>query len=356
MDVARRDSTEAGRLREAGNPCLFIVGCLRSGTTVFRHIVDAHPDLAVVNETQWLPGIFEQCKYRGQRDLRRETKTRDVLLDSGIVTEVLEHERFERLGLSTSQVRRLAAGPERLRYEDFVARVFDAAGILVGKELVGEKSPGYVRHLPTLRFLWPHASFVHLIRDGRDVCASLMGWKPEKQQRTIGRFSTWSTHPFITAGLWWEWHVRLGLEARAWMAPQVHEVRYEALVAAPEDECRALCTFLDLAYEPQMLQFHERGGQAKPDARRGPSAPLTAGLRDWRTDLDSSQRVQFEATAGDLLDELGYGRSVTIDAQTRRIADEVRDTFAREAAVRRRKVLAWTEVHASSEETRDDSL
>ena len=343
MGVVTPGGAELSRLRDGGNPCVFIVGCLRSGTTVFRHVVDAHPDLAVVNETQWLPGVFEQHKYQDQRDLRGKPESRDVWVDPVTVAEVLEHERFARLGLSASQVRRLVDEQQPLRYQDFVRRVFDACGLATGKELIGEKSPGYVRHLPTLRFLWPGARFVHLIRDGRDVCLSLLGWKPEKQQRTIGRFSTWSEYPLMTAGLWWEWHVRLGLEAREWIARQVHEVRYEELVSAPEQECRALCAFLNLPYDPRMLRFHEHQGTQTTARRRGPNVPLTPGLRNWRTELEPSQRVEFESAAGDLLDELGYGRSVAVDARTKRVAEQVRETFAREAATRRRKVLAWTE-------------
>jgi Sulfotransferase family len=346
MSVPKPARDRSDGLREAGNPVVFIVGCLRSGTTLLRHVVDAHPDLAVVNETEWLPRIFEQRKHREQRDLRNSGRSRDVLLSREILSEVVEHGRFERLGLAAEQVRVLAAGKSELRYQEFVRRLFDAAGSIAGKQFVGEKSPGYVRHLPTLRFLWPKARFVHLIRDGRDVCLSVMAWKPEKQGRTIGRFSTWREQPLMTAGLWWEWHVRLGLESRQWLGLQLHELRYEALVASAEQECRSLCAFLDLPYEERMLRFHEQHGAAKPGARRGPGVPLTPGLRDWRSQLDTSDRVPFEAAAGDLLDELGYGRSVTIDAQTKRVAERVRAMFLQEAATRRRKVLAWTESRA----------
>ena len=37
------------------NPYVFLVGCLRSGTTLLQRIVDAHPEIAVIHEAQWLP-------------------------------------------------------------------------------------------------------------------------------------------------------------------------------------------------------------------------------------------------------------------------------------------------------------
>ena len=296
-------------------------------------------------ETEWVPRGFEQRKHREQRDLRASGMSREVWVGPELLEEVLAHPRFSRLGLDPADFAEWMRTDREVRYADFVRGLFDAHGRHVGKVLVGEKSPGYVRHLPTLHFLWPRARVVHLIRDGRDVCVSLLAWKPAKQLRTIGRFSTWVEEPLITAGLWWEWHVRLGLEARSRLADALLEVRYEALVVRPEDECRALCAFLGLAYDDQMLKFFERAPNADPAARkgRGPAAPLRAGLRDWRRELNVDDRLLFEAAAGDLLEELGYGRSVNVDRRARERVKRVRERFDEEAGARRRKVLAWTE-------------
>jgi hypothetical protein len=47
----------------AVNPYVFIVGCPRSGTTLLQRIVGAHPAIAVVFETHWIPRWLE--KRRG---------------------------------------------------------------------------------------------------------------------------------------------------------------------------------------------------------------------------------------------------------------------------------------------------
>jgi hypothetical protein len=51
----------------AVNPCVFIVGCPRSETTLLQHIVDAHPDIAVVFEMHWISRWLE--KQRGDYNL-----------------------------------------------------------------------------------------------------------------------------------------------------------------------------------------------------------------------------------------------------------------------------------------------
>jgi hypothetical protein len=41
------------------NPYVFIVGAPRSGTTLLRRIVDAHPEIAITRETHWITKLME---------------------------------------------------------------------------------------------------------------------------------------------------------------------------------------------------------------------------------------------------------------------------------------------------------
>lgn len=301
---------------------------------MFRHAVDAHPEVAIVNETQWLPRLFE---HRAQRPAFA-----DAMVTRAIISELLSLDRFARLGLTAEET--VACVPSgQVPYAELVRRLFDAHGRHEGKALVGEKSPGYVRHLPTLHHLWPAARIVHLVRDGRDVYVSLLHWRAEKVARTIGRFSTWETDAAITAGLWWEWQVRLGLEARDRLGgARFHQLHYEDLVADPAGECERLCRFLGLPYDESMVRFHERHVRSGPPPRRGPGLPITAGLRDWRSELPEGDRRLFEAAAGELLEELGYERSTPAAhaSEVRRVA-RIRDAFTQETRQRLRRVLAW---------------
>jgi hypothetical protein len=121
-------------------------------------------------------------------------------------------------------------------------------------------------------------------------------------------------------------------------------LRYEALVADAERECRKLCDFLELAYEPAMLRFHEGRTRSKPGlSAKKAWQPVTAGLRDWRRQMAPGDLRRFEAAAGQLLDELGYERaagSISEDELGR--AERLRQVFADTARSRRWAVpAAW---------------
>src|SRR5262249_17026447 len=157
--------------------------------------------------------------------------------------------------IGPEELEELIHSGEPISYARLVSGIFDAYGEENHKPFVGNKTPDFVRQIPTLRMLWPAAKFVHLIRDGRDVCLSLINWK-RKAAKMAKRFSTWADDPVPPAAEFWKWHVRLGREAGRELGRELYyEVRYEALVAQPEQECVKLCAFLGVPYEPDMLSF-----------------------------------------------------------------------------------------------------
>ena len=249
---------------------------------------------------------------------------------------------FEELEVAPELVRKLAA--ERKPYARFVSELFDLHGEAMGKSLVGEKTPGYVRSIPTLHELWPEARIVHLIRDGRDVALSLLSW--DRAERIVGRLPTWDEDRLVTAALFWEWKVRHGEDAGAQLGDRYYAMRYEHLVADPEGACRRLCDFLSLVYEPAMLRFHDgrrRAGESAKDAW----LPVTRGLRDWRTQMATDDVRRFEAAVGPLLDEFGYERTGDASDEELERAARLRQAFADGIRARSGEVPAeWARVVA----------
>jgi hypothetical protein len=284
------------------NPYVFIVGCPRSGTTLLRHIVSAHPQIVITPEAHWIPLWFE----------KRRGLTADGLVTPELVSELLAHDKFAFFELGRDALMSLVSSGQPISYASFVTGIFDLYGKARGKKAVGNKTPDSARRMDTLHVLWPEARFVHLIRDGRDVALSLISW-PRVRNKKPGTFPTWNDDPVSTAALWWELNVRQGREAGETLGPELYrEMRYESLVAHPAQECAKLCEFLGLDYDEAMLQYHETFEKAKasPEARHD-WQPISSGLRNWRAQMPPDDVECFEAAVGTLLDELGYSRAFT---------------------------------------------
>lgn len=275
------------------NPFVFVVGCPRSGTTLLQRMLDAHPDLAVTNDTHFIPRALRDEDHAGP-------------LSPALVDRVITYHRFARLGVDEQTARRVAAGCST--YPMYVERLYDEVAAQRGKRHAGEKTPDYVRHLPLLHELFPHAKVIHIVRDGRDVALSALDWaRPDKGP---GRFPLWQTAPVAVCAMWWSRFVLAGRLGGAVLGPRYyHEVRYESLVAEPERVLRDVTAFLELPFHDRMLRFND--GRQKDDPSLSAKAAWrdpTPGLRSWEKSLMPDDLEVFDALAGNLLDELGYER------------------------------------------------
>lgn len=278
------------------SPYVFVVGCPRSGTTLLQRMLDNHPDLAVANDSHFVPLAV--------RDLDIGT---DPPLTGGLVEWVRTYRRFHRLGLTDEQVDH--AADSATTYAGFVSALYDAYAHERGKRWGGEKTPDYVKRMPRLHGLFPDARFVHIIRDGRDVALSTVEWANEG--KGPGKLALWAEEPVAVCALWWSSMVALGRRDGAGLGADLYrEVSYERLVAQPEPELAGIADFLGLPDSPAMAGFHE--GRTRPAPGRsakGAWLPATTGLRSWRETMPTRDVHLFEALAGDLLIELGYDLS-----------------------------------------------
>lgn len=291
-----RDAPEPNVPSDLTNPYVFLVGSPRSGTTMLKRMVNAHPMITISRETHWIPRFFEKCKGV---DMQGQVKPT-------IVKRLFEHKRFPQMKMSPEVLGEIVATNSELSYAELVSKIFDNYARRKKKPLAGDKTPNYVRRLDTLWKLWPQTRVLHIIRDGRNVWLSMRNWR--MTHRAAGAFGTWQESPVLTTALWWKAMVGIGSETGRQKKDNLYaEISYEYLVGNPIQGCRRIAAFLDLEYEESMPNYFE----GKTHHQAGASAnatwlPPTAGLRDWRTTMSREEIQLFEGAAGDLLSQFGY--------------------------------------------------
>jgi Sulfotransferase family len=268
----------------------FVVGCPRSGTTLVRTILDGHSRLSVPPESHFVVALAR----RGRRGA--------VTLD-----DIMAHSEFRAWNADAEVLRRWVDRAAPTSYRELVSAVFDWYAVSHGKNRWGDKTPGYVSYLPQLLSVFPDAQFVHVLRDGRDVVASLSEqvWGPERP---------------VIAALRWRRKVGAGRRAGARMATDRYiELKLEDLIIDPDTKVRELCDFLGEQFQPNMLEFAERARTlfAEDDeVTAHVREPLTTGLRDWRSGMSVREQGAVEALCHRQLVRLGYetGRWSPVDA------------------------------------------
>ena len=219
QDIAAWDA--AGAPAAEASP-IFIVAFPRSGTTLLEQVLDAHPDLASMDEQPFLQYALEELAAAGGRYPDRLAVVARAELDA------IRRRYFER-------ARRKVA-------------------LADGQRLV-DKNPLNLLRLPAIRRLFPHARVILAVRHPCDVLLSCY-----MQQFTAPEFALLCADlPTLAAGYrkaFDAWH-----REQALLQAAVHELRYESLVGGFEREVRALAGFLGLRWHDALLApaEHARG-------------------------------------------------------------------------------------------------
>jgi hypothetical protein len=305
---------------------LLVLGVSRSGTTLLRVMLDRNSQLAVPDESYFVPLLADRHLLRVDRD--------EFLDDLRRLQTVREW------GVPLDKVRARLA--DRTPIGRAIAAIYEVYAEQQGKPRWGDKTPMYMRHLPLLRRLFPDAQYVHLIRDGRDAAVSFLS-----MLEGIA-FETWG-HPRTPAGFaaHWRTDVKAARRHGRRVGPDRYlEVRYEDLVTDTEGTLRRICTFAGLPFEPAMIDYGESNSAEKPH-QQNLKRPPTPGLRDWRTEMTAADAGEFESVAGDLLRELGYETDADSDLNgtLRRASYRARMGAWRAATFAYRRSPLWRRRH-----------
>ena len=140
---------------------IFLVGCARSGTTLLQSLLGAHPQIATFPETHFfqraVPGR-RLARLIGLSSRYAPIQVHQFLLEAGRLNlEPLYPGRSHSLRRCTTA---------------FI-RILDAIAQEQNRSIWLEKTPGHLYHIETIEALVPQTKFIHLIRAGHDVTASL---------------------------------------------------------------------------------------------------------------------------------------------------------------------------------------
>jgi hypothetical protein len=286
-------------------PMPFVVGVNRSGTTLLRMMLDSHPELAIPPETHFVPDVISICGPGGAGG--------DVDSIVAAITGVREWGDF---GISEPELEAALGALEALDAASVLRCFYLLCAERSGKPRVGDKTPAYGRSMTAIAAVLPEARFVHVIRDGRDVALSIR--ERSRVERPFGRI----------AGRW-KRRIEDAREQAAQLGPRYLEVRYEALVSDPAPALRPACDLIGLAWDPAMTDYTTRAAERLEEMNRGLPAsgdradlsaerrmevhervlepPDPSRIGRWRSEMSADERSEFEAVAGELLAELGYG-------------------------------------------------
>lgn len=219
---------------------VFIVGCPRSGTTFLQAALAAHPQILSMPETAFfehvVPGKPDLCIADGRLSMR--------LRRHGGMRSLHHHRWLWRAFSDLAQTLDLRDRRLRVRcrlsayVRDFVA-LLDEVSVARGRSAWIEKTPNHVFHIGTIAEHVPNPKFVHVLRNGEDVIASLIDACLRYQREMKGRAFDKSIPQWIA-----HWNAAMEIHERHAGDPDHCIVFYEDLIADFAGEYARLCKFM----------------------------------------------------------------------------------------------------------------
>ena len=218
----------------------FVVGRPRSGTTLLRTLFDAHPNVIVPPECQLIVNLYP--KYG---KIKNWSRKKLIEFHKDLQTQW----RFDLWPMDRKRLyKSLMACEGEYTYGTLCKVVYHEYhsifkhGVLLA---LGDKNPGYAIYTSRLKKIFPEAKFIHIIRDYRDNFVSIRNVDFEL--------------PFISVTVSkWRYFVKKFRKASD-KYPGTHlEIRYEDLVANPEEQFKALCAFVGIPFSDKPFDFYKK--------------------------------------------------------------------------------------------------
>lgn len=275
---------------------IFIGGCQRSGTTMLGAMLGQHSRCISIPESQFkfdlLSTVISSAeKHNGLALLKAiRVNWRFLVWD---------------LGLSSQTENEIDTNWDIARILDYLALQYAEKIEKTNIDILVDHTPNNLRFAATLHLWFPEAKFIHLVRDGRAVAASVIPLD-------------WGPNTVIRAASWWAERVAHGLAAESFFGPEkILRIHYEELVTYPRKTMEKVSDFLGIEFQEQMLQPH---GFKVPVYSRSQHALVGSKLdssrvSSWLSQLSRREIELFERWSFDLLALLGYEQFFGVEAR-----------------------------------------
>lgn len=265
---------------------IFIIGAPRSGTKLLRGLLNGHSKIYIPEvETLFLYDIYSRWGNFGNIANKDNFKKLYSFIISTPFYSYLEDAKEEYIVDFDYWFDSIT----NASYGHVMSKFFESCAHKKGKIIFGDKTPSYIYPVSFIREQFPGARIIHLVRDPRDYVLSAQ--------------KAWGKNIFRSAHRWNLW-IKSAVQNLKLREDDNILVKYESLLQNPEIEIERITTFLDVSYEPEMLNLVktvENLGDAK-----GLKGIVKVNFRKWKDRLNPSQIRCIEELCFDSLNILNY--------------------------------------------------
>jgi hypothetical protein len=283
---------EYQNLKDTQERLFFIVGTSRSGSTLLQSMLNTHSQVVIPPETHFFHS-YSHLNEVYHEDSRYQFRER--LLDFWYDQKT----RIRDLGLEKNRVQTAADSLDTYTPVELFLLHLTLYRQERKKEIIGEKTPRHILHVPQILKEFPDAKIISLFRDPRAAAYS----------EIKAHFGSPSV--IVTSRRWQKYvamHQQLENELSS---DQYMMLQYRDLVESPKEVLQRITDLIDVSFEEQMLNYYNREEKGFAEGEKEWKSETFEPLKknkneEWKTGLSTAQVALVEKWAGSYLKELGY--------------------------------------------------
>ena len=285
---------------------VFILGNPRSGTSLFRLMLNSH---SMINATPECGFLHWWYKKYADWDSSCVTSNR---LDE-YISDLESSKRIEDWKMDYTLLKEKIIQEKPENYAKLGELVYTFYGEQKGKKakVIADKNNYYINHFNDLNEIWPDAKYILVVRDGRDVACSYLNME------TLVTNSPYkpklSTDIKTIAKEWLTNNQNILSFSESLINSQFMVIRYEDFVTDSALYLTKVCHFLGLNFEPEMLNYFIKNAKEQDEPAstidwkmKTLEKPDKDNIGKYKMELKKESIDAFNTIANDLLQKFNY--------------------------------------------------
>lgn len=281
---------------------VWIIGNPRSGTSLYRIMLHAHPDVNIPPESHFF--LWLEPKFAGW-------KSEDGL--ENFLDALYESTKFETWKLDRCWLKAFLQDNNPASFAQLIALVYIAFGISQKKKarFWGDKNKLWKDKLPVVRANFPETRFIHVVRDGRDVACS---FKELNRKAMSSKYAPKLPEDISMIAERWKRNIR-GILAFQETSDNAHfmTLRYEDLLTSTEEVIRKSCEWLGIGFLEGQLEYYRETDKARIEPEeffqwkeKLLSPPDISNMGKYKHELSEEEIAIFNEICSDELKHFNY--------------------------------------------------
>jgi len=291
------------------NSPIFIIGNPRSGTTLLRLMLTCHRNIVIPPECGFAVWLYD--KYGHWEKLEKYSNS----LLMGFIRDLMCCRKIETWNVEEKNLFEFLSGRKPASYSDLVSYIYEWYGLSQGKSVKrwGDKNNFHIRHILTIKAMFPNACFMHIVRDGRDVACS---YKKLSERRIDSPYAPRLPNKIEDIAEQWKTNIQIATKAFDTIEwENVYEIKFEDLILDTEMSLRNLCKQLGEEYDPSMLNYQVMNREYRLEPKeflqwkeKTLKPPIREEAGRYRSELTGQDIHIFQTIAGKQLARYSYVR------------------------------------------------